>query len=261
LKEDVSFDGIQLTSNKSILSAEDGESATLTAQLTYEGSPVAVSGETVTFEVRKQSDDSLVESLTGATNASGIATVSYLGKATGNLNIKVFSANRMIVSERCSIEDLPFYADNMSKIKNTFIADTSVTGRTIYVSPFTFNSDVELEFKLKNIPNNWVVGFGSDGSNITNKGVWFKIQNYNQDKASIMYVDTGGSARDVGITTDYSTSTVFTIYSDNIHKIYWSLDTVAKAYRDTYTGLPLGLRVDVFDNQDYDIEYIKVKAL
>ena len=76
-----------------------------------------------------------------------------------------------------------------------------------------------------------------------------------------MYIDTGGSNRDVSITTDYSTSTVFTIKSENLHKIYWYLDSVVKAYRDTQTSLPLGLRVDIFDNQDYDIDYIKVKPL
>ena len=149
----------------------------------------------------------------------------------------------------------------MQKIKTNFTPITNVSGRTIYVSPFTFDSDVELEFKLKNIPQNWVIGFGSDGTTWNNKGVWFKIQNYNQDKASIMWVDTGGSSRDASITSDYGTSTVFTIYSDTLHKIYWNLDGVAKAYRDTKTTVPLGLRVDIFDNQDYDIEYIKVKPL
>ena len=149
----------------------------------------------------------------------------------------------------------------MQKIKNSFIVNTSVSGRTIYESPFTFSSDVELEFKLKNIPNNWVVGFGSNGTTFNNKGIWFKLQNYNQNKLSIMWQDTGGTARDASITTNYSTSTVFTIKSENTHKIYWYLDNVVKASRDTYTGMPLGLRIDIFDNQDYDIEYIKVKPL
>lgn len=159
------------------------------------------------------------------------------------------------------VQDLSFYADSMQKIKDTFINDTSVSGRTIYLSSFTFNSDVEIEFKLKNIPQNWLVGFGSDGTTFNGKGSWFKIQNYNQNKASIMWQNTSGGANDVGITTDYGTSTVFTIKSEDINKIYWYLDSVVKASRDTHTGTPLGLRVDVFDNQDYDIEYIKVKKL
>ena len=159
------------------------------------------------------------------------------------------------------VQDLSFYADSMQKIKDTFIVDTSVSGRTIYLSPFTFNSDVELEFKLKNIPQSWLVGFGSDGTSWNTKGLWFKIQNYNQNKASIMWRNTSGVANDIGITTDYGTSTVFTIKSENINKIYWYLNGVVQASRDTHTGTPLGLRFDVFDNQDYDIDYIKVKPL
>ena len=184
----------------------------------------------------------------------------YLGKGTGDLYIKSFSEDRIISSE-IFVQDLSFYADSMQKIKDTFIVDTSVSGRTIYISPFPFNFDVEIEFKLKNIPQSWVVGFGSNGTSWNAKGLWFKLQNYNQNKASIMYADTGGTVRDVGITTSYDTSTVFKIKSENIHKIYWYLNGGVQAYRDTKTGVPLGLRVDIFDNQDYDIEYIKVKPL
>jgi hypothetical protein len=151
----------------------------------------------------------------------------------------------------------------MQKIKNSFIVDTSVSGRTIYLSPFTFNSDVELEFKFKNsLPNSWVIGFGSDGSSTFKiKGLWFKLQNYNQNKPHAQWTTTSGSATDVTVDTTISASTVFTIKSENINKIYWYLDNVVKAYRDTSTSIPLGLRLDVFDNQDYDIEYIKVKPL
>jgi len=94
-----SFDAIELTSDKDILSAYDEESATLTAQLMSGTTPVAIAGETVTFEVRKTGDDSLVETLTADTNSSGVATVSYLGKGTGNLYIQSFSSDRIIVSE------------------------------------------------------------------------------------------------------------------------------------------------------------------
>ena len=167
----------------------------------------------------------------------------------------------MFLQESFVVYDYPYYADSMQKIKDTFIKDTSVSGRTIYESPFTFSSDVELEFKLKNIPQNWIVGFGSDGTTWKDKGLWFKLQNYNQNYLNIMYRDTGNSNRDVAITNNYNTSTVFTIKSENLHKIYWYLDNVVKASRDTYTGMPLGLRIDIFDNQDYDIEYIKVKPL
>lgn len=105
---DVSFDAIELTSDKDILSAYDEESATLTAQLMSGTTPVAIAGETVTFEVRKTGDDSLVETLTADTNSSGVATVSYLGKGVGDLNIK---AECMLVFKICSLKDLGYYND------------------------------------------------------------------------------------------------------------------------------------------------------
>ena len=82
------FDGIQLTSDKSILSYADNEHATLTAQLTNNGSAVAVSGEAVTFEAYKSSDNSLITANWGVnyTNvvcSSGSNLSSLIG---GNLN-------------------------------------------------------------------------------------------------------------------------------------------------------------------------------
>lgn len=89
----VSFDGITVASDKSILSAADGDSATLSAQLTLGGSAVSISGVSVTFNVYKESDDSLVETLTGTTNSSGLASVSYLGEGAGDLYIQSVSGS------------------------------------------------------------------------------------------------------------------------------------------------------------------------
>lgn len=133
------FDGITLTSDKNIISYNGGnnpESATLTAQLTNNGSAVGVSGETVTFEVRKASDDSLVETLTGTTNSSGIATVSYLGKGVGDIYIK---AECRLFIQTCSIKDIYYYnnatsANNKTdwtKINNVLTSVLS-TGTKVY---------------------------------------------------------------------------------------------------------------------------------
>lgn len=126
LQEDVDYNGIELLSDKDILSAYDGESATLTAQLMNGTSPVAVSGESVTFEVRKTSDDSLVETLTGTTDSSGLATVSYLGKGTGDLYIQSFSSDRIISSETFAIRDVHFY-DSMTSDSGHWTYDNGIT--------------------------------------------------------------------------------------------------------------------------------------
>ena len=142
LREDVDFDGIELTSDKSILSAHDQESATLTAQLTYEDSPVAVSGETVTFEVRKSSDDSLVETLTADTNSSGVATVSYLGKASGDLYIKAI-VDSVIFSETYTVEDCLYW-------NSAEVTRTSTNGSTIYDNTMSVDlpSKCEISFDV-----------------------------------------------------------------------------------------------------------------
>ena len=88
LREDVDFDGISVSSTKDILSYADGDSATISAQLTIQGQPVSVSGESVTFEVRKVSDDSLVETLTDTTDNTGLASVEYFGEGVGDLYVK-----------------------------------------------------------------------------------------------------------------------------------------------------------------------------
>ena len=83
---------INVTSSKDILSYVDNDSTTLTAQLLDENNnPFKVKGLPVTFEVRKESDDSLVETLTAVTDSSGIASVVYFSKGEGNLSIKVTS--------------------------------------------------------------------------------------------------------------------------------------------------------------------------
>lgn len=112
----VPVDGITLSSDKNILSYVDNEYAVLSAQLTGNGSPVNVSGETVTFEVRKTSDDSLVETLSGTTNSSGIASVSYYGQGTGNLYIKAKQGSSIISSE--------IY------VKDAYYANTGTTDKT-----------------------------------------------------------------------------------------------------------------------------------
>lgn len=104
----------------------------------------------------------------------------------------------------------------MQKIKDTFIKDTSVSGRTIYESPFTFSSDVELEFKLKNIPQSWLVGFGSDGTSFNLKGFFFKIQGYNSSKTSIMWADTSNVGRDASLNNTVTANTVLKITTTNL---------------------------------------------
>ena len=122
------FDGITITSDKDIIVT--GETATITAQLTSQGQPASIGGETVTFEVRKQSDDSLIETLTDVTDNAGVATVSYLGQGTGDIYIK---AECMILTETYGIEDCIKYFN--SEYTSSYNFD--------YALPSTFKIEYE----------------------------------------------------------------------------------------------------------------------
>ena len=247
-------DSVSLTGDKSILSYYDSESATLSATV-LDGNDDPMEGVTVTFYNGSTSMG------TADTNSSGVATKSYASSGVGDVS---FTASvGTISSETYVVHDYQYYADSMSKIKNTFIVNTSVSGRTVYLSSFTFSSDVELEFKFKNtVPSNWLIGFGSDGTTTyTTKGYLFTIAGYNSSHTSIMWADSSNVARDASLRRVLSSSEVVKISTENINKIYWYIDDTVQASRDTYTGTPLGLRFDVFNNNDFELDYVKVKPL
>ena len=179
-----SFDGISLTSDKDIISYYDEESATLTAQLLDGTSPAPVAGETVTFEVRKASDDSLVETLTGVTNGSGVATVSYLGKGAGDLNIK---AECMFVSETYDIVDTKWYNDGSTV--NGLTSQTNVSSSD--------NWEMSLKIKLTNSQNcafnllneNSFSLFNNVYMNITGSMFYFRLDGGNAQQISHTFQD------------------------------------------------------------------------
>ena len=156
-----SFDGISLSSSKDILSYVDGESATLTAQLMDGQSAAAVSGQTVTFEVRKSSDDSLVETLTDDTDSSGIATVSYLGIGAGDIYIK---AECRLLIQTYGIIDAKFYASN-SRIESEGVDYNHQ--RLIFVSDYEVSYDDVIHFRFGNtVPD--TVGLGISSKSYSN---------------------------------------------------------------------------------------------
>lgn len=131
-----SFDGMVVACDKSILSAADGEFATVSAQLTNGGFPVPFAGELVTFEVRKQSDDSLVETLSDTTDGTGKASVEYFGRGVGDLNISVRCRSQ---SETYEVQDLIFYdsatSDKSSEYNTRLVS--SITHNTNYYQVVT----------------------------------------------------------------------------------------------------------------------------
>ena len=119
-----SYDGVSLTSDKSILSYADSESATLTAQLLDGSSSASVSGVTVEFFKGSTSLG------TATTNSSGVATKSYASAGSGDISLTAEVGS--LVSETYSIEDCIFY-DSLTTDKGLF-SITAGTGTLTYSS-------------------------------------------------------------------------------------------------------------------------------
>ena len=154
IEDGTPFDDITVTSTNDILSYDDGDSTVLSAQLTNQGQAVSVSGESVTFEVRKVSDDSLVETLTDTTDSNGEASVEYFGKGSGDLYIEV--SCRTLSKTYSNILDTQMYADD-SKILNW---STSTGGGYVnYNSSYKLQNGESAYFKVSSLPNRYVIGF------------------------------------------------------------------------------------------------------
>jgi len=138
----VPYTDIVLTSDKDTLSFADGDSTNVYCQLVDgQGSAVAYAGESVTFEVRKVSDDSLVETLTpGTTNSSGIATTTMNSRGTGDVYIK---SSCGLVSKIFALQDCSYY--NTAEVTRS-----STNGSTIYDNSLSqaLPSKCEISFDL-----------------------------------------------------------------------------------------------------------------
>ena len=92
-----SYDGITLTSDKNILSYADSDTCTLTAQLTDDGSPSPVEGETVSF----YNGATLLG--TDGTDSNGIATLTYTSAGVGDMTLT--AGVDSIISSEIYVED------------------------------------------------------------------------------------------------------------------------------------------------------------
>ena len=137
---------ITVSSDKPIMMK--GETATITAKvLDANGNPCV--GETVSFEVVNG------ESLgSDVTDSSGEASVSYLGKGTGDLYIKGICG--IIVTETYDIEDCIFYGINTNAF--TIPANTTFSSNGEMITATTNTSGEKLVYLNHQLTNsdNWV---------------------------------------------------------------------------------------------------------
>ena len=107
---------VSLTTDKSVLSAYDSESAVLSATVLDQNGD-AMSGETVTFYNGSTSIG------TATTNSSGIATKTYASAGSGDVTFKATSSN--VESSTITVEDCNYY-------NTTEVSRTTTNGSTIY---------------------------------------------------------------------------------------------------------------------------------
>jgi hypothetical protein len=113
-----SFDGVSLTSDKSILSYADSDTCTLTVQLLDDGSPASVSGESVDLFVNGDYEATVI------TNSSGVASYNYVSTGVGDMSWTAEANNYS--SEEITIEDCYLY-DTGSADKSSKFATNNVT--------------------------------------------------------------------------------------------------------------------------------------
>lgn len=119
---------IILSSDKNILSYSDNDYAIISAQLTKPDGQI--SGESVSFEIHKSSDDSLIETLTSTTNSNGVATINYYANGAGDIYVKAICNN--INSNHVNIEDCQKYDPTSHTISSS--SDKFTTGTAITVT-------------------------------------------------------------------------------------------------------------------------------
>ncbi len=150
LEEEIPFNNIVLSTDKSALSSYHNDSCTLTAQLMHDSTPINLAGVTVTFSV----EDGLKERYeldTVQTNASGVATMTYSVTSVEYVDIidDIIATAEGFDSNICEIENC-FYALNQQY-------DITRNGTTVITK---LNNDI-----ITDLPSSYTIEFDMKSSN------------------------------------------------------------------------------------------------
>ena len=143
--EEILYDGISLSSDKSILSYHDSESATLTAQLKNGTSDVAISGVAIEWFVDDVSQGSI------NTNNSGRSVFTYNSAGVGDVTIEAKLGSSS--SEIFVVEDCIYWNE-------TEVTRSTTNGSTIYDNNLAIALPSNCEITLEAWSNNSTTGSG-----------------------------------------------------------------------------------------------------
>jgi len=153
----------------------------------------------------------------------------------------------MFVSETYSLQDCKYYCD-WSKLTSTWTKDTSVSGRLIYIAPYTWSEAVDMEFKFQSIPSTTFIGLkvaNSLGMKFALgriSGQWRVDYNTNQSQ---------------NISPSITTDSVILLKSTALNSQTLYVDDSSILSKSTSNNSQ-GLRCDVFNNDAFELEYVKV---
>ena len=181
---------VSLTGDKSIISAYDHESCTLTATV-LDSNNQPVSGALVSFDI--VSGGSVVSNIdTATTNSSGIATVSYSGNHAGDLNIQASCG--IILSQSFVVQDY-YYYDSQTVDKSRYTVTTGTANLSYSNNGFkcigTATTDIFVKNTALTLPTNYeaeftVTGRVTDSANHYG-GICFDDALFNFGKTTISY--------------------------------------------------------------------------
>lgn len=235
----ITVNGETATSTPIILSYADGDTATYGFTVTDDNNdPV----EGYSINITKGN-----EVIPLSTNSNGYAEYVYSSQGVGDIEIGISCT---LVSETYSIRDVHYYAD-YSKIKSSWVKDTSVSGRTIYSYLNNVTNGTVL-FKVNNLPNSFIVGIGKFYNGGQIKDMFVRMNSQNQH----WYSTNSSENQSVNISQTVTANSIFKFVITNSHTIAFYVDDVLVATTNTRTSFNPTLRIDDFTASPLDLEYV-----
>lgn len=253
-----SYDRINLTADKSILSYYDSETAVLTAQLTKEGSSVAISGVPISWAVDG------VETQTINTDNNGQASFTY--NSTGAGDILISASNTAVSTEIYSLEDCKYYHDMTSANNHWTIPSNATATYSSQGMKIQANSWADLFLE---VPITKPASIEYDMTDYTGT---VKYGNY--------FWDSTKANRYFQMYSDGTPLTVFDAYPNNSNRIAWDIpvgahvkinikedtmelyvDDVLKLSKTYTMGSPFVFGISTGQNRSTTYQNVKIKPI
>lgn len=249
---------ISLTSNKSILSYADSETATLTATVTENGTPK--SGESVQFY-----KDNVAYGNPVSTDSSGIATISYPSNGIGDVS---FTASvGTISSETYTVEDCIVY-DSLTSASGKWTIPSGVSSTYSsdgWRATATAYKQIKLTDKLTNpcSVTFTIVDYSTPSSSYPPVIIYQYTNGDTTPNQVLLLVDSNSSMKVLGTTVSHTPikGGVYRIEYDSTMKMYENNTLLATASNSV--GLPTRFEFHVGSGSGRYVVYkdVKVKPL